>query len=229
MHIKHLIRRIRQGRPPHADGIGLRDFAGTAWLNARSVIVDARAPQNAPAADRADIMTLFRVLLVAVIVASVQAAVAFVAPGIASASSLADGMYRFDFDGSKQTLDGKSNPVTPSSNVIAIRSACPSSGCVATAADTSIGATWLQPPYERAIVFRENRNQWVGTRWRMYTCNNTTTQGSETLSFQTKTDGTFVGVSTGLESPCGPIVTPFTATRVGDLPADVDVADPNTA
>ena len=62
----------------------------------------------------------------------------------------------------------------------------------------------------------------------MYTCNNTINQGSETLAFQVMPDGTFVGVSTDLQSPCAPIVTPFTATRVGDIPPNVEVADPNT-
>ncbi|MCV7077202.1 hypothetical protein [Mycobacterium szulgai] len=174
-------------------------------------------------------MKILRVLLVALVLAAVDSAIAFVAPGTAAAAALADGMYRFDFDGSKQTLDGKPHPVTPSSTVIAIRSACPPSGCVATAADTSIGAKWLQPPYERTIVFREDKGQWAGTRWRMYTCNNAINQGSETLSFQARADGTFVGASTGLEAPCGPVVTPFTAVRVSDLAPDVDLADPNTA
>ena len=168
-------------------------------------------------------------VLVAVVAATVGSAVALVTPGSAAASPLADGMYKFEFDGSKQTLDGKPDPAKPYSTLIAIRSACPPSGCVATAWDTSIGPTWLQPPYEGAIVFREDKDQWAGTRWRMFTCNNTTTQGTETLTFQTTPDGTFTGVSTGLQSPCGPLVTPFTATRVGDVPTDVAVADPNTA
>src|SRR5262249_5152200 len=110
---------------------------------------------------------------------------------------------------------------------IAIRSACPSSGCGATAWDLSIGPTWPQPPYEGALVFREAKDQWVGTRWRVYTCDNTINQGSETLACQVQPDGTFVGVSTQLQTPCAPIVVPFSAKRVGDLPPDVEVADPN--
>ena len=170
-----------------------------------------------------------RILVAATAAAGAWSAVAVLTPGYAAASALADGAYRFDFDASKQTLDGKPDPGKPFSTVIAIRSACPPSGCVATAWDTSIGATWLQPPYEGALVFREDKDRWVGTRWRMYTCENTIKQGTETLAFQVKADGTFVGVSTGLQSPCGPLVMPFTATRVGDVPADVDVADPDTA
>jgi hypothetical protein len=165
-----------------------------------------------------------RVLLIAVIAAGVV----FVTPGSAVASPLADGLYKFEFDGSKQTLDGKPDPVKPYSSLIAIRSACPSAGCVATAWDTYIGPNWLQPPYEGGIVFREDKDQWTGTRWRMFTCNSTITQGTETLAFQVTPAGTFTGVSTGLQSPCGPIVTPFTATRVSDVPPDVNVADPNT-
>ena len=62
----------------------------------------------------------------------------------------------------------------------------------------------------------------------MFTCNNTINQGTETLAFQVKPDGTFAGVSTQLETPCAPIVIPFVATRVGDVSPDVRVADPNT-
>lgn len=174
-------------------------------------------------------MTISRVLLTAIFVATAGPAAALGAPGTASASALADGTYRFDFDGSKQTLDGAPKPTGSHSTLIAIRSACPPSGCVATAWDTSIGPTWLQPPEDGALVFRENRDQWVATRWKMFTCNNTINQGTETLAFQVKPDGTFVGVSTQLEAPCAPIVIPFSATRVGDVAPNVQVADPNTA
>jgi hypothetical protein len=174
-------------------------------------------------------MTISRVLLAATIAVTVGPAVTLAMPGAASASALSDGTYRFDFDGSKQTVDGVPKPTGSHSTLIALRSACPPSGCVATGWDTSIGPTWLQPPVEGALVFRENRDQWVATRWKMFTCNNTIHQGTETLAFQVKSDGTFVGVSTQLEAPCAPIVIPFIATRVGDVSPDVQVADPNTA
>lgn len=178
---------------------------------------------------RVDIMTISRMLRAATFAVTVAPAVALATPATASASALADGTYRFDFDGSKQTIDGAPKPTASHSTLIAMRSACPPAGCVATAWDTSIGPTWLQPPEEGALVFRENRDQWVATRWKMFTCNNTTKQGTETLAFQVKSDGTFVGVSTQLEAPCPPIVVPFVATRVGDVSPDANVADPNTA
>jgi hypothetical protein len=174
-------------------------------------------------------MIIFRLLLVAIIAVSLGSLVPLLSPGFAGASPLADGVYRFDFDGGKQTVDGKSSPTQSHSSSIAIRSACPPSGCVATAWDLSIGPTWLQPPYEGKLVFREIKDQWVGTRWKMYTCNNTINQGSETLAFQVMPDGTFVGVSTDLQSPCAPMVTPFSAMRVGDILPNVEVADPNIA
>jgi hypothetical protein len=171
----------------------------------------------------------FRAPLAATIAVAVTLAVSVFAPAVAAATALPDGLYRFDFDGAKQTLDGKPDPTTAASAKIAIRSICADNGCVATAWDTFIGPTWLQPPYEGKLVFRENRDQWVGTRWRMFNCQNTINQGSETLAFQVQADGRFVGVSTMLQSPCAPIVLPFTATRIGDIPADVVVADPATA
>lgn len=176
-----------------------------------------------------DIMAISRILFAAAIAVAASPAVTLARPAVASASALADGMYRFDFDGNKQTVDGVPKPTGAHSTVIAMRSACPPAGCVATAWDTSIGPTWLQPPEEGALVFRENRDQWVATRWKMFTCNNSMKQGTETLSFQVRPDGTFVGVSTQLEAPCAPIVIPFVATRVGDISPDVQVADPNSA
>src|SRR3954451_7065239 len=174
-------------------------------------------------------MTIYRAFLVTTIAVAAAPVVALAIPGTAAASALADGTYRFDFDGTKQTIDGVPKPTGSHSTSIAMRSACPPSGCVATAWDTSIGPTWLQPPVEGALVFRENRDQWVATRWKMFSCNDTIKQGTETLAFQVKPDGTFVGVSTQLEAPCPPIVLPFTANRTGDVSPDVQVADPNTA
>ena len=173
-------------------------------------------------------MTISRVLLAATIAVTGGPAVTLALPGTASATALADGTYRFDFDGSKQTVDGVPKPTGSHSTSIAMRSACRPSGCVATAWDTSIGPTAPQPPEEGALVFRENKDQWLATRWKMFTCNNTTNQGTETLAFQVRSDGTFAGVSTQLEAPCAPIVIPFVATRVGDVSPDVKVADPNT-
>jgi hypothetical protein len=173
-------------------------------------------------------MIISRVLVATTVVASVGSAVALLTPGSASAAALSDGLYRFDFDGSKQTLDGEPNATRPYSTSVAIRSACPPAGCVATATDVEIGAHSLQPPYEGTFVFRESKGQWVMSRWRMYTCNNTMIQGSEVQTFQVKPDGTLLGIDAQLRLPCGPIVIPFTARRVGDLPPNVEVADPTT-
>jgi hypothetical protein len=173
-------------------------------------------------------LTVTRVLQGAIIAAGVGLTVALLTSGSAAASALADGLYRFDFDGSKQTLDGNPNPTKPYTTMVAIRSACLPGGCVATATDLEIGAHALQPPYEGTYVFRESSDQWGMSRYRMYMCNNGMTQGSETQSFQVRTGGTLVGVSTQLQAPCAPIVVPFTATRVADLPPNVEVADPST-
>jgi hypothetical protein len=174
-------------------------------------------------------MTISRVLLAATVLAGVGSPVALLTPGFASASALTEGVYRFDFDGSKQTQDGKPNPTPSYSATVGIRSACPPAGCVATATDLKT-YRWAQPPYEGTFVYRETKDQWVMTRWYVYACNNGEMhQDGETQTFQVKPDGTFVGIDTKLQSPCGgPLVIPFTATRLGDLPPDAEVADPNT-
>jgi hypothetical protein len=174
-------------------------------------------------------MTISRALLAVTLMAGVGPPVALLTAGSASASALNDGVYRFDFDGTKQTADGTPKPTTAYSQTVGIRSACPPTGCVATATDLET-YRWLQAPYEGTFVYREAKDQWVMTRWYVYACNNGEMhQGGETQTFKVKPDGTFVGTATKINSPCGsPLTIPFTATRVGDLPPDAEVADPNT-
>lgn len=174
-------------------------------------------------------MTMSRVLLAAIVVAGVGSPVALLTAGSASASALTDGVYQFEFDGSKQTQDGQPKPAPSYSQTVGIRSACPPAGCVATATDLKT-YRWLQPPYEGKFVYREIKDQWVMSRWYVYACNNGEMhQEGETQTFKVNSDGRFVGIDTKLNSACGgPVVIPFTATRVGDLPPDAEVGDPNT-
>jgi hypothetical protein len=174
-------------------------------------------------------MMMSRVLLAATLVAGLGSPIALVTSGSASASALADGVYQFDFDGSKQTQDGKSKPVPSYSQTVGIRSACTPAGCVAAATDLKT-YKWLQPPYQGTFVYREAKDQWAMSRWYVYACNNGEMhQEAETQTFRVSPDGTFAGIDTKLNSACdGPVVIPFTATRVGDLPPDAEVADPNT-
>ena len=173
-------------------------------------------------------MTISRFLLAAIVVAGVGPPVALLTSGSASATALTEGVYRFDFDGSKQTQDGKPKPVLSYSQTVGIRSACLPDGCVATATDLET-YRWLQPPYQGVFVYRETKDQWVMNRWYVYACNNGEMhQEGETQTFRVKPDGTFVGIDTKLHAACdGAIVIPFSATRVGDLPPDAEVADPN--
>ncbi|MDT5093149.1 MAG: hypothetical protein QOH60_2512 [Mycobacterium sp.] len=175
-------------------------------------------------------MTISRVLLAATVVAGIGSPVALLTPGSASASALIEGVYRFDYDGSKQTQDGKPFPTNSYSATVGIRSACPPAGCVATATDLNTYG-WPQPAEASTFVYRETNDQWVMTRGFVYACNNGEMhEGGETQTFQVKPDGTFVGIGIKPRSPCpgGPLVMPFTATRVRDLPPDAPVADPNT-
>ena len=173
-------------------------------------------------------MTISRVLLAAIVMAAgVGSPVALLTPGSASASALNEGVYQFNFDGSKQTEDGTPKPTGSYKQTVGIRSACPPAGCVATATDLET-YRWLQAPYEGTFVYRETKDQWVMTRWYVYACNNGEMhQGGETQTFRVKPDGTLVGTDTKINAGCGsPLVLPFTATRVGDLPPDAEVADP---
>ena len=182
-------------------------------------------------------MTIARILLAATVAASIVAggsAVALFTPATASAAALAEGTYRFDFEGSKQTSNGSPSPVQPYSWWVAIRSACPPAGCVATALELR---TWSQSvtvaPPPNTWVYRENDLQWAAQRSRDYDCNGDKVSGSETQSFQVIPDGTLSGVDTQLQSPCPTVVIPFTAKRgSGNLPvvqSGQTPQDPNTA
>jgi hypothetical protein len=174
-------------------------------------------------------MTMSRVLLAATVLAGVGSPVSLLTAGSASASALTDGVYQYDFDGSKLTQDGQPKPGPSYSQTVGIRSACPPSGCVATATDLKT-YKWLQPPYQGTFVYREDKDQWAMSRWYVYACNNGEMhQEAETQTFRVQPNGTLVGIDTKLNSACnGPVVIPFTATRVSDLPPDAEVADPNS-
>ena len=177
-------------------------------------------------------MIIARILLAATVAASIVAggsAVALLTGATASAAALTEGTYRFDFEGSKQTTNGTPSPVQPYSWWLAIRSACPPPGCVATATVLDANNHSVAQGPANTWVYRENNRVWEASRFQGFACAGQKTAGSATQSFQVTDAGTLIGVATDFQAPCGPVVTPFTAERVGELPPGVDVADPNTA
>jgi hypothetical protein len=178
-------------------------------------------------------MTTIRVFAAATIAGSIGWSVAVLVAPPASASALAEGYYSFTFDGGKKTTDGEPDPMAKKLVLAGIRSACPPAGCVATALEVApVSQSMMAAPPPNTWVYRENGDEWDGSRPRDYDCNGDKFSGNETQSFHVMPDGTLVGVDTQFQGPCGTAVVPFTSKRTS---ADVPVTqsgqtpqDPNT-
>ena len=153
-----------------------------------------------------------------------------------------DGAYRFDFDYVNQTENGesiasKADPPTGTS-WFAFRSLCTSAGCVATGARLTDENHALSTGFGAMVVrFVDGRWQDTPSLRTSNTCPqapNGKATDNETLSwsFEPQPDGTLRGVQTltAITNECGHQGdvwrTPIVATRVGDFPPAVTVADP---
>jgi serine/threonine-protein kinase len=159
-----------------------------------------------------------------------------------------DGTYRLDHDNAKGTQNGAPNPQPNSDNTRwwAFRSSCKSTGCVATGTNLDkINHQVASTPADTDILHFADNHWQDSTPWRhqvpMQQClgaNGQVTTGEETQmvawSFEPQADGTLKGVVTitVLTNECGHQggvqQLPFVATRVGDVPVGVTVADPAT-
>ncbi|MFI5510111.1 hypothetical protein ACIA48_21810 [Mycobacterium sp. NPDC051804] len=138
---------------------------------------------------------------------------------VAAARPVPDGLYRLSFAGTEPSDFDYSEPRGPYTWLLAIRSACPPSGCVATA--TNVGGV------STTYVFRQSGGRYISSQAQGFTCEGKKTAGISTMSF-TASDTTLTGELVESASPCQPISRSFTALREGDLPSGVTVADPNT-
>ena len=102
-------------------------------------------------------MAITRVAVVAAAVGIVAgSAVAVCASPIAAATPVADGLYRLNFPGTEPADFDYPEPRGPYSWLLAIRSACPPSGCVATATNVGDSST--------TYVFRENGGRYIASQ-----------------------------------------------------------------
>ena len=102
-------------------------------------------------------MAITRAAAVAAAVGIVAgSAVAVCASPVAAATPVVDGLYRLNFAGTEAADFDYPEPRGPYSWLLAIRSACPPSGCVATA--TSVGDTSM------TYVFRENGGRYIASQ-----------------------------------------------------------------
>lgn len=164
-------------------------------------------------------MTIARASLVAAVGIVAGSALAVCSSPLAAATPVPDGLYRLSFAGTEPSDFDYSEPRGPYTWLLAIRSACPPSGCVATA--TNVGGA------STTYVFRESGGRYISSQAQGFACEGKKTAGISTMSFAAS--GTeLTGELVESASPCQPISRSFTAVREGDLPSGVTVADPNS-
>ena len=160
-----------------------------------------------------------------------------------------DGTYQLVFDNTKQAQNGAPNPPPPSATppkpvIWAFRSLCTATGCVATgtALDANNPTVAARPAVTARLRFTDGRWQYVTpSRHKVdepqcLGADQKVGPGSDTVvtsrTFEPQADGTLRGFSleTYVTGACGVIgavfQAPFVATRTGDVPAGVTVADP---
>jgi serine/threonine protein kinase, bacterial len=158
-----------------------------------------------------------------------------------------DGTYRFDYDYAKQTINGApfAIPTTDNTAWWAFRSSCGSTGCVASATQLDTNNPQVARTPAQPADYRFTDGHWQSTpvqrqltQPRCLGANGQVVPGANTVmltwSLEPQPDGTLRGVKTGtaLTNECGlqgqVALAPVVATRVGDVPTGVAIADPGT-
>jgi hypothetical protein len=172
--------------------------------------------------------------------ATVTAAPATSTPAPAAAGPVLDGTYRVDYDWAKQTAKGKlitGDPTTTqTTSWWAFRSLCIATRCVATG--SRLADTNHNQAKGGARVLRFADGRWQDTPYLhppeqcRGTSGTVTDTSTLSLSLEPQPDGTLRGVQTEtvLTNECGNqgtvYQTPVVATRTGEMPRSVTVADP---
>lgn len=143
-----------------------------------------------------------------------------------------EGTYRFDFDGAQQLAGGELKPTASRTRMYAIRSTCLETGCLATA--TKLADDNVKRKSDPAVDLVLD---YVGGHWQMAyredsTCNDSSSHGPAVTVWilQPQPDGSLTGTSMVAMNPnpdCGVATqTPIRVKRVGDVDANVAVANP---
>lgn len=164
-------------------------------------------------------MTITRAAVGAAVGIVAGSVIAVCSAPIVAAKPVPDGLYRLSFAGTEPSDFDYPQPRGPYTWLLAIRSACPPSGCVATA--TNVGGVSM------TYVFRQSGGRYISSQAQGFTCEGKKTAGISTMSFAAS-DNSLIGDLVESASPCQPISRSFTAVREGDLPSGVAVADPNS-
>ena len=172
--------------------------------------------------------------------AAITTSPAAITPATAAAGPALDGTYRVDYDWAKQTANGAPTTgdpaTTQTTNWWAFRSSCTATGCVATG--SRLAETNHNEARGGALVLRFAEGHWQDTPYLHppEQCRGTSGTATDTStlswSLEPQPDGTLRGVQTEtvLTNECGNqgtvYRTPVVATRTGDVPTSVTMADP---
>jgi serine/threonine protein kinase, bacterial len=156
-----------------------------------------------------------------------------------------DGTYRFDYDYEKQTINGAPFAIhtTDTASWWALHSSCGSTGCVASATELDAKNPQVAHNPPESANYRFVDGHWQSapsqrqlSQPRCLDADNQVVAGANTVllmwSLDPQPDGTLRGTKTGtaLTNECGfqgqVAVAPVVASRTGDVPAGVTVADP---
>ena len=162
-------------------------------------------------------------------------------------AAVLDGTYRFNYDYEKQTINGAPYAVHTADNAAwwAFHSSCRSTGCVASATRLDNNNRQVAHTPAQSADYRFVDGQWQSApvkrqiaQKRCLGADDQVVEGANTVmltwSLGPQPGGTLRGVMTGiaLTNECGlqgqVAVAPVVATRVGDVPSGVGVADPAT-
>lgn len=201
-------------------------FIGTVW---QAPLVAVRTGDLPPAVTVADPATI-----------TVTPLTSSPVPPVAGATPVLDGTFSVEYDWSKQTVNGKQTigDMAPSVDWWAFRSLCTSAGCVATGAQ--LAQENHQAPVGGGMVLRFVDGRWeqtphLGPGQGCPGGTNPQVATSETFvwSLEPQPDDTLRGIQTdtAMSDECGNrgyvYRTPLLATRKGDVPAAVVLADPS--
>jgi Protein kinase domain len=132
------------------------------------------------------------------------------------------GVYRADFGPTTGLDDEPAQGATPSTGTYGLRSACPSTGCVATASrmrgETAFAST---------LVFDEVGGRWVGVALGSDQCRDAPSEYWEVFTLQPRRDGTLAGEYTRTAGNACVEKRTVTFTRTGDVDVN-SLPDPLT-
>jgi serine/threonine-protein kinase len=162
-------------------------------------------------------------------------------------AAVLDGTYRFDYDYSKQTINGAPYAVHTTDNTSwwAFHSSCRSTGCVATATELDPKDHQVAHTPAQSVEYRFVDGRWQSApvqrqlgQPRCLGADGHVVAGANTVmltwSLAPQPDGTLRGAKTGtaLTNECGlqgqVAVASVVAARVGNVPTGVAIADPAT-